>query len=42
MCPYLDGNCGNHAQCVKCKGGTPMTERYIERLLAEEEVNDAD
>lgn len=22
-CPYLDGKCGEHAQCVKCEHNTP-------------------
>lgn len=28
-CPYLDGKCGDHAQCVKCKAGakSPRSKR---------------
>ena len=36
-CPYCDGKCGTHAQCVKCgKGKQIMNEKPIPQALREQ------
>lgn len=36
-CPYCDGKCGTHAQCVKCeKGEQIMNEKPIPQALREQ------
>ena len=34
ICPYLDGKCGTHAQCTKCKsGGAKPPQKGIENKM---------